>query len=207
MRFRSAAFILVRVRLAVLWWPVCLHPSALHTFSHLVLLGLCSPWLLNPPPCPPSQAYPADPSGYTFLKNSLWHSEFRLIAPPVSSITILRFFLPQGITLYQDLSAASYVVQKDPVRINCLIVMFTPAGARWILCAQSLSHVRLFATPWPVAHQAPLSMEFSRHEYLSELPFPLPEDLPSPGVEPVSPVAPALAGGFCYHWAIWESFQ
>ena len=48
----------------------------------------------------------------------------------------------------------------------------------------SLSHVRLFVTPWTVARQAPLSMEFSRQEYWSGLPFPFPGDLPSPGIEP-----------------------
>ena len=51
----------------------------------------------------------------------------------------------------------------------------------------SLSHVRLFATPWTVAHQAPPSMAFSRQEYWSGLPFPSPGDLPDPGVEPRSP--------------------
>ena len=51
---------------------------------------------------------------------------------------------------------------------------------------KSLSHVRLFATPWTVACQAPLSMEFSRQEYWSGLPIPSPEDLPDPGIEPRS---------------------
>ena len=46
-----------------------------------------------------------------------------------------------------------------------------------------LSHVRLFATPWTVAYQAPPSMEFSRQEYWSRLPFPSPGDLPDPGIE------------------------
>jgi len=50
-----------------------------------------------------------------------------------------------------------------------------------------LSRVRPFVTPWTVAHQAPLSMEFSRQEYCSELPFPSPGDLPDPGIEPTSP--------------------
>ena len=45
----------------------------------------------------------------------------------------------------------------------------------------------LTATPWTGAHQAPLSMEFSRQEYWSQLPFPLPEDLPGPRIEPKSP--------------------
>ena len=55
-----------------------------------------------------------------------------------------------------------------------------------------LSHVQLFATPWTVAHQAPLSMGSSRQEYWSGLPFSYSRDLPDPGIEPVSPAAPAL---------------
>ena len=52
---------------------------------------------------------------------------------------------------------------------------------------KSLSRVRLFAIPWTVAHQAPQSMGFSRHEYWSGLPFPSPGDLPDPGIKPGSP--------------------
>ena len=59
-----------------------------------------------------------------------------------------------------------------------------------------LSRVRLFATPWTVAHQAPLSRGFSRQEYWSGLPCSPPGDLPNPGVEPPSLQSPALAGGF-----------
>ena len=58
------------------------------------------------------------------------------------------------------------------------------------------SHVRLFATLWTVARQAPLSMRFSRQEYWSVLPCPPPGDLPHPGIEPGSPAAPAFAGEF-----------
>ena len=61
---------------------------------------------------------------------------------------------------------------------------------------QSLTYVRLFASPWTVAHQAPLSMEFSRQEYWSGLPFPTPGYLPNPGIEPAYLASPTLAGGF-----------
>ena len=61
---------------------------------------------------------------------------------------------------------------------------------RRIMC-QSLSHVQLFATPWTVAHQAPLSMEFSSQEYWSGFPFPSPGLLPDPGIEPGSPALQA----------------
>ena len=50
-----------------------------------------------------------------------------------------------------------------------------------------LSHVQLFATPWTVAYQAPLSMRFSSQEYWSGLPFPSLGDLAHPGIEPGSP--------------------
>ena len=48
------------------------------------------------------------------------------------------------------------------------------------------------ATLWTVAHQAPLSMEFSKQEHWSALPFPPPGDLPDIGMEPTSPMSPAL---------------
>ena len=65
-----------------------------------------------------------------------------------------------------------------------------------LLRLSRFSRVRLCATPWTVALQAPLSMGFSRQEYWSGLPFPSPGDLPNPGIKPASPVSPALAGGF-----------
>ena len=54
-----------------------------------------------------------------------------------------------------------------------------------------LSRVQLFVTPWIVAHQAPLSMGFSRQEYQSGLPFPSPGDVSDPGIEPRSPTLQA----------------
>ena len=56
---------------------------------------------------------------------------------------------------------------------------------------KSLSRVQLFSTPWTVAHQAPLSMGFSRQGYWSGLPFPSPGDVPDPGNEPRSPALQA----------------
>ena len=73
--------------------------------------------------------------------------------------------------------------------------------------ASVLSHfsrVQLCVTLWTVAHQAPLSMGFSRQEYWSGLPWPPPGDLPDPGTEPVSLTSPALAGGFFTTSATWE---
>ena len=58
---------------------------------------------------------------------------------------------------------------------------------------KSLSCIRLFATMWTVAYQAPPSMGFSRQEYWSGLPFPSPGDLPNPGIEPRSLALEAAA--------------
>ena len=68
---------------------------------------------------------------------------------------------------------------------------------------QSLSCVQLFETPWTVAHQAPLSMEFSRHEYWSGLPFLPPGYLPDPGIKHVSYVS-CIDRWILYHYATWD---
>ena len=72
------------------------------------------------------------------------------------------------------------------------------------ICMCPFSHVQLSVTPWTVAHQAPLSMGFSRQEYWSELPFPSPGDLSDPGIKPPSLTSPALAGGFFTPSATWK---
>ena len=71
-----------------------------------------------------------------------------------------------------------------------------------------LSHfslAQLFATPQTAAHQTPLSMGFSRQEYWSGLPCPPPGQLSDPGIELVSLLSPALAGGFFTTSATWEA--
>ena len=67
------------------------------------------------------------------------------------------------------------------------------AAVRFYVCVLSrFSHVWLFATPWTIAHQAPLSMGFSRKENRSGLPCLLPRDVSKAGIELASPEAPAL---------------
>ena len=72
--------------------------------------------------------------------------------------------------------------------------------AIWTHEVKSLSRVRLFATPWTVAYKAPLSMEFSRQDYRSGLPFPSPGDLPDPGTRVSS-----IAGRRFTIWATREA--
>ena len=80
-----------------------------------------------------------------------------------------------------------------------------PSQGSSVLHACMLSHVQLFSTTWTVAHQAPLSVEFSRQEYWSGLPFLSPGDLPDPGIEPASLMFPALEGGFFTTGVTWEA--
>ena len=75
------------------------------------------------------------------------------------------------------------------------------------VCAQLFSCIQLFVIPWTVAHQAPRSVEFSRQEYWSGLPFPASGDLPRSEIELAFLASPALAGGFFTTSAAWESLH
>jgi len=75
------------------------------------------------------------------------------------------------------------VLSQKSVKLNRAYVWWSESES-----FSRFSWVRLFVTPWTVAHQAPLSMGFSRQEYWSGLPFPSPGDLPDPGIEPRSPL-------------------
>ena len=87
---------------------------------------------------------------------------------------------PASLVSSHDLSSVHKTLFRFPLRIRMVMV-------------KSLSRVRLFATPWTVAYEAPPSMGFSRQEYWSGLPFPSPGDLPDPGIEPRSPALQADA--------------
>ena len=81
---------------------------------------------------------------------------------------------------------------KNQTRVSCIAGGFFASWTTWEALkvsfeVQSLSRVQLFVTQWTVAYHAPLSIGFSRQEYWSGLPFPSPEDLPNPGIEPGSP--------------------
>ena len=77
--------------------------------------------------------------------------------------------------------------------LQIIEIILTVSKMDVCVCAQSLSRVRLSVTPWTIAHQAPLSTEFSRQEYWRGLPFTSPGDLPNSGIELTSS---ALTGRF-----------
>ena len=96
---------------------------------------------------------------------------------------------------------------RDQTHVSCIgrwiFLPLSHLGCLYYTCVcQLLSHAQLFAIPWPVSHQALLSIELSRQEYWSELLFPSPGDLPDPGFEPWSPT---LASRFFTIWAIREA--
>ena len=76
---------------------------------------------------------------------------------------------------------------------NWLPMIYSYPNDQFLSC---FTYVLLFVTLWTTAHQAPLSMGFSRQEYWSRLPCPPPGDLPDPGIKLASLMSPALAGGF-----------
>ena len=156
---------------------------------------------------------------YIFLMND--SSEWCLSHFPFSSCTVssdnsqyaFPLCFPKIVMLGLDLDLFQFTycvlqMKKLEQRLNELIDVTQLLNARVLL----LSHVWLFATPGTVACQTPLSMEFSRQEYWSGLPFPLPGDLLHQGIKPESLGSPALTGGFiaetkksCFHFHLTQN--
>ena len=101
------------------------------------------------------------------------------ITYPITNLSYNRKFVPVDLLHPLHLPCNPSLWQQ-PVCSLLLLIWFV------------LSHVRLFVPLWSVAHQAPLSMGYSRQEYWSGLPFPPLGYLPDPGMEPLSPMSPAL---------------
>ena len=97
-----------------------------------------------------------------------------------------------GNTFSKRVSSALFGVKSAPIS-HPVQTLSSPKGTNACSVAQ---RVQFFVTPRTAAHQAPLSVEFSRQEYWSGLPCTPPGDLLDPGTEPISPVSPALAEGF-----------
>ena len=96
-------------------------------------------------------------------------------------------------TFFGHLSAGTGIYSKNLLDVTS--VSNIPKRITLVVLSHSVTSDP-FVTPWTVACQAPLSMVFSRQVFWSELQFPLPGNLPDTGIEPTSPVSPALAGQF-----------
>ena len=90
-----------------------------------------------------------------------------------------------------------------PCSVEVPVEKGSPMLEAWLLsCFSCVQH---FGTLWTVAHQAPLSMGFSRQEYWSGLPRPPPGDFPDPGIDPSSLMSSASAGGLYTTSTAWET--
>ena len=175
--------------------------------SHLIL---CRPLLLLPP-IPPSIRVFSNESTLHMRWPKYWSFSF-IIIPSKEHPGLISFRMDwfdllavQGTlrSLLQHNSSKASILQCSAfftVQLShpCMTTGKTIALTRRTFVSKvqtnvSLSRVPLFATPWTVAYQAPLSMEFSRQEYWSELPFPSPGNLPHPGIEAGSPTLQADA--------------
>ena len=99
---------------------------------------------------------------------------------------------PRDWTQVSHIVGRSFTVSlEEDGKCLCCSVVENALEVKWSRSVMSNSffffHVQLVASPWTVAHYAPLSMGFSRQEYWSGLPFPSPGDLPNPGIETRSP--------------------
>ena len=115
-----------------------------------------------------------------------------------------HFFLGILLPIMMSVLVSSGCCNKVPQTVlttgmHCLLVLEAVCCA--VLCCHFI-HVWLFVTPWTLAHQAPLSMGFSRQEYWNGLPCSPPGDLPDPGIKPASS---ALAGRFFTTNTPWEA--
>ena len=121
-----------------------------------------------------------------------------------SAIPRLFLFLHQQGWLDSDLNSKKQDGWRKSkvntgISLVCLSVcLSTYLTCYFCLCPCAHSVVSDSVTPWTAARQAPLSLEFSRQEYCSGLPFPPPEYLPDPGIKPRSPESPALASRFFF---------
>ena len=132
----------------------------------------------------------------SFLSNAWAASSHHPIHPPLSPTSTLFRRLRCAPAYSQALSKnlvnvpySSGGIQTTVLFQATLTQPFPSSPLPWSLKwseVKSLSRVRLFVTSWTVAHQAPLSMGFTRQEYRSGLLFPSPGDLPNPGIEPMS---------------------
>ena len=141
----------------------------------------------------------------------LSESIYLLGQQPVTFCPLLSSTLWLLLMLKDDLFVGFWIhFLAEVSQTQCFICSISQASFTWRSCAYAcvlshFSHVWLCATPWPVAHQAPLSMEFSRQEYWSGLSCLPSGDLPDPRNKLTSLMSPALEGEFFTTSVTWEA--
>ena len=149
----------------------------------------------------PFSCFLSFPASRTFPMSQFFASGGQSIGASASASVLpvnVQGWFPLGWTGWLSLclvvSSVHYDIQYSSSQ--CVFSVLEPSLIYIPVSVCLLSCVWLFAAPWTIAHQVPLLMEFSRQEYWNRLPFPTPGDLPEPGIEPVSPASPAVAGRF-----------
>ena len=119
--------------------------------------------------------------------------DYRLPGSSIYGITQTRILERVAISFSRGFSGPREWTQRprDWIQVSCIVDRFFTVWATketlLVIKVKPRSHIRLFATPWAIGYQAPLSMGLTRQEYWSGLPFPSPGDLPNTGIELGSP--------------------
>ena len=132
------------------------------------------------------------------MSNSLQPHELQHTFWFFSSCSSTGFYVSKswGTLLLQNIFSRGNCRNRVEKRFGCIF---------YLGILSRFSHAQLFATLWTVAHQAPLSMGFSRQEYWGGLPFPSLGDPPHPGIKPMSPRVSHIGRWVLYHCATWEA--
>ena len=146
----------------------------------------------------------------------LWNPEFRNILWLQSTVypfNLTDQYLPlhfnfTQIFYYNSLNILLVNLHTFPASVSSFYPTLLFQWKRYFLllsCAQLLSSVRLFTTPWTKVQKTPLPMEFYKQEHWSGVPLPTSGDPPNIGIEPGSLASPALVGGFFTTSTTWEA--
>ena len=123
---------------------------------------------------------------------------------PLYVCPFLAFISPADVLSLLPPHRISFSVSV-PCSLSHALLLSHPWHWPLVRVLSPFGRVQLFTTLWAAAHQAPLSMGFSRQERCLGLACSPLGDLPNPGIEPASPASPALAGGFFTTSATWEA--
>ena len=167
-------------------------------------------WVLFPYPQPQTYWFNNNSWANFIYEISLLKITWPHIHRFISGLSILfhwtlHLFLCSYHIVYKIIALEYSLKPRNVMLSTCLKISLSIWGFLYCVCVLShFSRVLLCATPWTVARQAPLSVGFSRQEW-SGLPCPPPGDLPDPGIQPMSPMSPSLAGGFFTTSGTWEA--